>query len=139
MNRITFLIMVGTIMWILQALFSFFQMRNFKNNFVEMRKKGRVAIGFNKGFFFSGIVVLIGIDDRAHIEEVRYMQGVTVLAKCKKLEGLEGKNLLSLKDEDLKDYNKLIVKAIGKAVENYEKHVGGGEKKIENLECEQLT
>jgi DNA-binding transcriptional regulator of glucitol operon len=137
MNSITFLIIIGIIIWTLQALFGFFQMKNFKKNFVEMRKEGRVVIGFNKGFIFSGTVVLIRINDETVIEEVRYMQGVTIFARFKNLKGLKGKKLLSLEKRDLKDFNKLLIKAIFKAVENYKKH-GGGEEREEKIQTEHL-
>ncbi|SKC84375.1 transcriptional regulator GutM [Maledivibacter halophilus] len=121
-------IIIGISIWGLQSLFGFFQMKNFKNNFKEMREKGRVTIGFNKGFFFSGVVVLIRINENINIEEVRYMSGVTVLARFKKMTYLNGKNLLNLEEKDLKDLNKLIKKAIFKAVKNYEAYMGGEEK-----------
>lgn len=129
MDYIKFIIIAGIIIWVIQGVFGLFQVRNFNSNFVEMRKKGKVATGFNRGRFFSGTIVLIRIDDDANIEEVRCMQGVTVLAKFKELKGLENKNLLSLQEEDLKNFNKLIRKAVHKAVERYEKFMGGGEER----------
>jgi DNA-binding transcriptional regulator of glucitol operon len=143
-DSITLIIIAGIIIWILQTLLGFFQMRNFKSSFVEMRKKGKVVIGFKKGFLFSGTMVLVRINNSVEIEEIRCMQGVTVFARFKELKGLEGKNLLSIKDEDLEQFNKLIRKAMFKAVENYKKHIEGGEEsenviENENLEIEQLT
>jgi len=141
MDSIKTIIITAVIIWVLQTLFGLFQVRNFKRNFVEMRKEGKVVIGFNKGLFFSGTVVLIRIDDSTNIEEIRYMQGVTVLAKFKKLEGLEDKNLLGLQEKDLKGLNKLTRKAVYKAIENYEKFIGGEKEeeaiKVENSELEQ--
>ncbi len=143
MNSIIFIIVTGIIIWILQALFGFIQMKNFNKNFVEMRKKGKIVIGFKKGFIVSGTIVMIRINEEGDIEELRCMQGVTVFAKFKRLDSLNGKNLLSLQDEDLKRFNKLLRKTIMIAVENYKNYLGGdGEEKqienTENVELEQL-
>lgn len=140
MDNITILIILGIIIWALQTFLGYFQMKNFKNTFVEMRKQGKVAIGINKGFFFSGIIVLIRIDENVNIEEIKYMQGLTVLVRCKQLNGLNGKNLLCLKEDDLKDFNKIIKKGIFKAKQNYEQYKGGEkEEVIDSIELEQLT
>lgn len=84
-----------------------------------MRKEGKVAIGFIKGFFFSGSVILIGLKKDNAISEIRYMQGVTILARCRKLKGFENKNFENITEEDFRHLNKILRKAFKKAIENY--------------------
>lgn len=56
--------------------------------------------------------MLFQLNRKNEVEEARYMQGVTVFSKFRKLEGLEGFKLNKVTDKDLKKYNKLLVKAI---------------------------
>ena len=50
--------------------------------------------------------------NKRRIEDARYMQGVTVFSKFKKLKSLEGYKIHKLRDTDLIKYNKLLIKAI---------------------------
>lgn len=125
MNPVITLIILGIIMWILNILFGLIQIKDFNNNYIEMRKIGRVAIGRKKGYFQAGTIVMIAIDDEGKIILSKKMQGVTVLARVKKFIGLEGKNIAEVTQEDLKSYNKLMRIAILDAINNYKCFKGG--------------
>ena len=121
MNSVTFLIITGIIVWILNFIFGLLQIRNFNKNYIELRKLGKVAIGRKKGRLSSGTIVLIRIKDDGLIVESRKMQGVTVVARVKSFEGLEGRYIGEITENDLKNFNKPLKKAILDAVKNYTK------------------
>lgn len=125
MNPITMLIILGAIMWILNILFGLIQIKNFNNNYIEMRKMGRVAIGRKKGYLKAGTIVMIVVDDEGKILLSKKMQGVTVLARVKEFMGLEGKNIAEITEKEVKIYNKLMRTAILDAVNNYKCFRGG--------------
>lgn len=56
------------------------QIKNFNINYIEMRKKGKVAIGRKRGYIQVGIIVMLLIDNDGIIVDCRKMQGVTVFA-----------------------------------------------------------
>lgn len=121
MNSVTFLIITGIIVWILNFIFGLLQIRNFNKNYIELRKLGKVAIGRKKGRLSSGTIVLIRIKDDGLIIESRKMQGVTVAARVKSFKGLEGRYIGEITENDLKNFNKPLQKAILDAVKNYTK------------------
>ena len=63
------LIIVGGA-FLLQGLMSFLQMRHLTNEFLKLRRKGKVAFGRKSGGFRAGAVVMFGIDDEGTGEAV---------------------------------------------------------------------
>lgn len=110
-----------------QYLLGILQIKNFNKNYMELRNNGRVAIGRKPSIFKSGTLVLLQLNGKNEIEEARYMQGVTVFAKFKNLKGLEGHKITKIKDKDLSNYNKLLVKAILDAQHTFNIIQSGGE------------
>ena len=52
--------------FVIQFVLSSFQMKNFNNEFVRLRRKGKVAIGRKSGGFHAGAIVMFRIDEKAH-------------------------------------------------------------------------
>ncbi|MGW7998129.1 transcriptional regulator GutM [Staphylococcus xylosus] len=121
------LIVILAIGFVVQYLLGLVQIKNFTKHYTELRENGRVAIGRRPAIFKSGTLVLIQINRRNEIEDARYMQGVTVFSKFKKLRGLEGYKIHKLRDADLKNYNKLLIKAILDAQHTFNIIQSGGE------------
>jgi Glucitol operon activator len=119
MDSVMFLIIAGGAVWLLNFILGLLQIKNFNKNYIELRKLGKVAIGRKKGRITSGTIVLIRIKDDGLIEEARMMQGVTVAARVKSFKGLEDKYIGQLGENDLKNFNKPLKKAILDAVKNY--------------------
>jgi glucitol operon activator protein len=126
-QMVLYVIVLIGLAWLTQSFFGYRQVRHFNNRFRELRKMGRVAIGRLTGKFRAGTVVLIAIDRRNMILHAERMQGVTVFSRLKPLPGLEGKNLLQLNEEDLSHYDRLTVKTIQNAVNNFKTVSKGGE------------
>ena len=85
------LIIVVGISFFLQGVFSFLQMRHLSDEFIKLRRKGKVAFGRKSGGFHAGAVVMFRIDDDGIIHEARKLEGTTAFAKVKPLEGFEGR------------------------------------------------
>ncbi|HFQ7177746.1 TPA: transcriptional regulator GutM [Clostridioides difficile] len=119
MDPVIFIIASLITVYLLNIFLGYLQLKDFNKNYIELKRKGRVAIGRKKGRISSGTIVLILINDDGVIVETRKMQGVTVLARVKSFEGLVGKSLKYIEKSDLTVYNKLLKKAILDAVKQY--------------------
>lgn len=80
-----------------------------------------------KGGFRAGCIAMFAIDQNGIILEGGYMQGITVLARVKKLNGFEGKDVGRLTQADCKNLAKPLTKAVLEASSNYNVIMGGGE------------
>ncbi len=112
---------------LLQTVLSYFQMRYYTKEFIELKKIGRVVIGKRPGMLTAGTMVMFAIDPDGIILQAKMIQGVTVFARCKPLNGYSGKAVSSLTAEDCRTENKFLQKAILNAKSNYNIIMGGGE------------
>ena len=115
--------------FMLQYLLTFVQMKDFNKSYRTMRKMGRVAIGKVKGVLRAGAIVMFAIDEKGMILAGKSMQGVTVMARCKDLNGFEGKDVGSLTEEDCKalKLSKSLTRGVLEASSNYNILMSGGE------------
>jgi len=109
---IIMLIIILAVGFAVQYFLGMIQIKNFTKNYTELRQNGKVVIGRKPSIFQSGTLILMQIDHRNKIEEVRYMQGVTVFSKVKELNGLAGKRVDKLETKDLTKFNRLLKNAI---------------------------
>ena len=123
------LILLFMAAFVLQYLFTFMQMKDFNMHYSTLRKMGRVAIGKVKGALRAGAIVMFAIDDEGIILDGRYLQGLTVLARCKVLKGFEGKDVGQLTEEDCKALrlSRSLTKGVLEASSNYIILLAGGE------------
>ena len=117
------LLIVG--MFVLQAVLSGLQMRHFSKEFVQLRRRGKVAGGRKSGGFHAGAIVMFLIDEQGVIREGRQLCGVTCFARVKQLPGFEGKYVGGLTEADLPRYGKNLRKAIFDARDTYNKFISG--------------
>lgn len=108
--------------YILQTWLGFKQMKRFGEEFKTLRRNGKVAIGRQSGKLFSGVIVLLSIDDEGLILTGKKMQGTSVLAKFKDFESLNGQYLteVDLTSDEVKSEFKNTRKAIEDAINNYQ-------------------
>lgn len=116
---------VIAIAFLVQGVFSAMQMKYFSNEFIKLRRKGRVACGRKAGSFHAGAIVMFQIDDDGYIREAKKMEGTTVLARVKPLEGFEGRHIAELTEEDGPKGHKNLCKAIADASLTYRKYTAG--------------
>lgn len=125
-----FLLIALGLAFILQYLFAMIQLKDFNKHYKLLRKKGRVAIGRYKGAIKAGAIVMLAIDEKGIILEGAYMSGVTILAKFKKIDKLNGKDLANISEKDFNNVPKQILNAIMDASSNYKRVING--EKIES-------
>lgn len=111
--------------FILQILLSMMQMKHFSDEFVKLRRRGRVACGRKAGGFHAGAIVMFLIDEDGIIKEGRKMEGVTCLARVRPLKGFEGKYIGDLTTTNGPKGHKNLGKAIADAALTYNKYVAG--------------
>lgn len=123
------LILLFCIAFALQYLLTFLQMKSFMGSYKELRQKGRVAIGKAKGAFRAGAIAMFAIDGGGRILEGSYMQGVTVFARVRTLNGFEGMDVGAIHREDCQRMHLPgpITKAVLEASSNYRILMSGGE------------
>lgn len=111
--------------FIFQILLSMMQMKHFSDEFVKLRRRGRVACGRKAGGFHAGAIVMFLIDEDGIIKEGRKMEGVTCLARVRPLKGFEGKYIGDLTATNGPKGHKNLGKAIADAALTYNKYVAG--------------
>ena len=121
---LSILIVVG-IAFLLQGVLGFFQMRHLTNEFLKLRRRGKVAFGRKSGGFRAGAVVMFLIDEDGIIREGKKLEGTTAFARVRPLEGFEGRYVGSLKKEDGPARHKNLCKAIEDAALTYRKYTAG--------------
>lgn len=116
---------VIVVAFVLQIAMSMMQMRHFSNEFIKLRRQGRVACGRKAGGFHAGAIVMFLIDDEGRIKDARKLEGVTCFARVKPLTGFEGRMIDSLTAADGPKGHKNLGKAIEDASLTYRKYVAG--------------
>lgn len=113
--------------FMVQSVLSLIQMKHFSDEFVKLRKKGKVAFGRKSGGFHAGAIVMFLIDDNGYIKEGKKLEGVTFLARVRPLAGYEGRYIGDLKEEDGPKNHRNLRKAIADAGLTYRKFINGEE------------
>lgn len=117
------LVVIGAFM--VQAALSMLQMKHFSNEFVKLRRQGRVACGRKSGGFHAGAIVMFLLDDEGYIRTARKLEGVTFMARVRPLKGFEGKDIRKLTEKDGPRGHRNLCKAIADASLTYNKFVAG--------------
>jgi len=104
-------------MWMLQGVLSYFQINHFRRRMAELKKKGRILIGQQKGRFTAGSIIILVIDNKKNVIDAEEMRGFTVFNKFKKRTELIGKSLEDSQSLIASIKNKQSIKAIEKALE----------------------
>lgn len=95
------LIILAALAWVLQLVFGLWQMRRFTRHVKTLRAEGRVAIGKARGRFTAGAIVLLVLNEADVIQRGEVMTGVTVFARFRPFNELNGKNLRTLTASDV--------------------------------------
>lgn len=136
MNFWFLLISLG-VAFVLQFIFASIQIKDFNKNYKKLRKIGRVAIGKYKGAIVAGSIVMFAIDDEGNVIEGVGVSGVSILARFKKIDILNGENIGNIKKE--LDLPKPVKKAIENASDNYRRIINGEEIKPEKSPIGKVT
>ncbi|MDD3185069.1 MAG: transcriptional regulator GutM [Anaerostipes sp.] len=124
-----YLLIAGTLLaaFLLQFVFSMYQMRSFNAFYTKLRKMGRVAIGKSKGIIYAGCIAMFAVDENGIIIAGSCMEGVTFLAKFKEFDQFNGRFVGSLTKEDCAGIGVPKQRAVVNASSNYNTAMSGGE------------
>ncbi|MGG1689256.1 transcriptional regulator GutM [Heyndrickxia ginsengihumi] len=125
--QIFVIMMFIAVAFIVQTGLGYLQIKHFTKAYTELRKIGKVAIGKRPGKIRAGTIVLFAVSQSGKILQAKKIQGVTVMAKVRDLQGFTGKNIKTLNENDLEACNKLLKQAILEAVSNYKIIMSGGQ------------
>lgn len=79
--------------YVIQILFGMRQLKHFNQEYMRLRRLGRVAIGRRAGKIQSGTIVMFAVDLDGQVLSASRMQGVTVLAKFKEMPDYIGQDI----------------------------------------------
>lgn len=121
MNFMIVLGIFGIGAYLLQMVFGMKQIKHFKETYQNLRQKGKVAIGRRAGRIKAGTIVMFALNNQGEIIDSVRMQGVTVMAKFRKIPQFNQVNILELTEDNelVKKENKLMQQAIVNAREIY--------------------
>jgi glucitol operon activator protein len=107
-------------LWILQGLMSYGQIVHYRKTLTQLKTKGKVFIGQEKGKLKPGSIVLLVVDGSNKIIDVQEMKGISVFDRFRKKEKYIGKSLEELVEE-LNQLKKETVttKAMKKALKDF--------------------
>lgn len=87
------LLVIG-ILWIIQSILTYFQIKNYHEVSNKLAIKGKLVVGTKKGYFSSGAILIMAVDSNYKIIDCMVLNGITVLARFRRLEELINRNLL---------------------------------------------
>jgi glucitol operon activator protein len=100
------LLIIAFLFYVLQMVLTYFQVKNFRSNIAELRKKGIIGIGSKKRKLSAGNIVILVSNEFGEIIEGRMMQGFSILARFKSLKDVDGFNISELKEKVLRENSK---------------------------------
>ena len=100
------LLLIAFLFYVLQMILTYFQVKNFRSNVDELRKKGIIGIGSKKRKLSAGTIVILVSNEFGDIIEGRMMQGFSILARFKNLKDVNGFNIDELREKILRESNK---------------------------------
>lgn len=112
MDNMVKLVFVFFALMIVQGGMTFFQIKNYRKNAGEIRRKGDMLVGQAKGGLKPGCIVLMALDPEGNILETRSMLGRTVFNKFKVIHDFDGENVFMSEKWIRKIRNEQLKKAV---------------------------
>lgn len=88
------LLLLILVLFILQALGGYYQVKNYRSTVRQIHKLGNVGIGQKKGKLFNGNIVMVASDGEGVIKGVVILDGITFLSKFHPVDEFLGKPLV---------------------------------------------
>lgn len=121
------------VLWLLQSVGTYFQMRHYRKvlgGVVGEGGEGFIGVGNAKGRFGKGVILILVSDLDGDVTSALRMRGMTVFARFDEAPDLIGMNIEALKKKDLEEpYEKATMLAAMRSVEQIERIIE--EKKAE--------
>ena len=94
MNGISVFLLVIFVLFVVQAVGGYFQVKDYRRAVRRVHKLGNVGIGQKKGRLLSGNIVMIACDQNGVITGGEIMEGLSFLTKFKPISEFLGKELV---------------------------------------------
>ena len=100
------LLFIALLLYILQMVFTYFQIKNFYRTISELKQKGIVGIGSKKRKLSAGNIIILVSNEFGDILEGHMMQGFSILARFKKIKYVSGLKVSEFKKIVVKENSK---------------------------------
>jgi glucitol operon activator protein len=112
------------VVWLLQALGTWLQMRHYRQVMAAIRDRwsdGYLGVGNARASLGRGVILMlvVGPDDR--VRDLLVMEGRSVLAKFKRLGAFDGRSLQSLREDESFNALRGRAHALEQAIQQIEK------------------
>lgn len=117
MGQLLFLIFLALI---LQGVFTYFQMKDFRQNAAQLRKLGRIGAGTVKRKLGVGAIVILAADTNEIVVAGRILQGISVFAKFQPYTQYNGSKLINIMNDVEKKLETAEAKDVARLKATYE-------------------
>ncbi|AOT71131.1 transcriptional regulator GutM [Geosporobacter ferrireducens] len=114
---------IAFILFILQGIFSFKQIKNYQIRIKELKMKGLVGIGREKGFLRAGNITILVCSKQGKVITGEQMEGITVFSRFREIDSLAGMSLSQLKKIYTEKKKNAASKAMLQAIDTLERAV----------------
>lgn len=125
MGWIGYLILALALVWILQIVGTYFQMRHYREvlgGITREEAEGYVGVGNAKAQFGKGVILILVVDESGVVKRALRMRGMTIFARFKEAPELVGMKIDELRNEELEGpYDKGTMLAARRAVEQIDR------------------
>jgi len=125
MGTIGYLILALALVWILQIIGTYFQMKHYQRVLGRITSEGNdgyVGVGNAKATFGKGVILILVADDNGVVKKALRMRGMTILARFREAPDLVGMSVDELRlPEREGPYEKATMLAARRAVEQIDR------------------
>jgi len=100
------LLFIALLLYILQGILTYFQIKNYRSTVSALRIKGILGIGTKKKKLGVGSIVILVSDESGKILEGQLMRGISVWARFKQLKNINGTKIKELKEKIISEDEK---------------------------------
>lgn len=101
MDSTTALIIFAMMMWLLQIILGWLQIKAFNQAFMAMSQKGKISVGRNNGRFTPKSVIVLALDEQFNVVDSLCMSGSSVFARPQKLKSVIGLHINDIQPEKI--------------------------------------
>jgi glucitol operon activator protein len=125
MGWIGYLILALAVVWALQIVGTYFQMRHYREvlgGITREEGEGYVGVGNAKAQFGKGVILILVVGEDDVVRRALRMRGMTIFARFKEAPELVGMGLGELRSEDREGpYEKGTMLAVRRAIEQIDR------------------
>jgi glucitol operon activator protein len=125
MGWVGYLILALALVWILQIVGTYFQMRHYRDvlgGITREETEGYVGVGNAKARFGKGVILILVVGENDVVKRALSMRGMTIFVRFKEAPKFIGMGLDELRKEEHEGpYDKSVMLAVRRAVEQIDR------------------